>query len=155
MPRISRSRVIQAPPERVWAIVSDPHHLPRWWPRTVRVEDVRESAGEPAAWTKMLGTESGTRVRGDFRRTRAGERGVFAWEQELAGTPFERILRSAEVEIRVEGEGAGETSRVTVVSAERLRGLSRLGSPLMRAAAGRRLDEALGNLERALVGGPR
>ena len=151
MPSVTRSRVIEAPPERVWEVVSDPHHLPRWWPRTVRVEDVRESEGEPVGWTKLLGTESGTRVRGDYRRARADERGVFAWEQEVAGTAFERILRSATVAISVEAAEA-ESSRVTVAVEERLRGLSRLGSPLMRAAAGRRLDEALENLDRAMVG---
>jgi uncharacterized protein YndB with AHSA1/START domain len=152
MPRVSRSRLIQAPPERAWEVVSDPHHLPRWWPRTVRVEDVRLEEGEPVGWTKVLGTESGTRVRADYRRTEAGRSHVFAWAQELAGGPFERILRSAEVEIRIEAEGTA--TRVEVWSAERLRGLSRLGSPLMRAAARRRLDEALENLERALVGEP-
>ncbi len=144
--------MIQAPPQRVWEVVADPHHLPRWWPNTVRVEDVREADGEVEGWTKMLGTESGTRVRGDYRRTRASETNVFAWEQELTDSPFERILRSATVEIRLDGEQNDTATRVTVRSEERLRGLSRLGSPLMRTAAGKRLDEALENLDHALVG---
>ncbi len=143
--------MIQAPPQRVWEVVSDPHHLPRWWPNTVRVEDVREADGEVEGWTKMLGTESGTRVRGDYRRTRAREANVFSWEQELTDSPFERILRSATVEIRLDGEQNDTATRVTVRSEERLRGLSRLGSPLMRTAAGKRLDEALENLDHALV----
>jgi hypothetical protein len=37
---------------------------------------------------------------------------------------------------------------VTVVSDQRLRGLSRLGSPMMRRAVGRTLSEALSGLER-------
>lgn len=151
MPRVSRSRVIDAPPARVWEVVSDPHHLPRWWPRTVRVEDVRSDAGRPVHWTTVLGTESGTRVRADFRLVDERPPAGLAWAQEVAGTPFERILRSAEVGIGIEPDG--EASRVTVSSAERLRGLSRLGSPMMRAAARRRLDEALENLDRALAGG--
>ena len=38
-----------APPERVWDLVSDPHNLPRWWPRTMRVEDVAAPSGERSA----------------------------------------------------------------------------------------------------------
>jgi uncharacterized protein YndB with AHSA1/START domain len=148
VPRINRSRVIGASPERVWEVVSDPHHLPRWWPRTVRVEDVREGEGEPAQWTKVLGTAGGTRVRADYRRVASDRERTFAWSQDVPGSPFERILRSAEVEIRVEPAESG--SLVTVESSEQLRGLSRLGSPMMRAAAGRRLDEALENLDRAV-----
>lgn len=148
MPRVSRSRVIEAPPERVWDVVSDPHHLPRWWPRTIRVEDVREDEGDASQWTAVLGTEGGTRVRADYRRLDREREGRFAWSQDLAGSPFERILRSAEVAIQVEPDG--ERSRVTVESSERLRGLSRLGSPMMRAAARRRVDEALENLDRVV-----
>src|SRR2546430_179023 len=60
MPRVSRKRVIAAPRERVWELVSDPHHLPRWWPRTVRVEDVRQiQGGRRSRWTTVLGTQSG------------------------------------------------------------------------------------------------
>jgi uncharacterized protein YndB with AHSA1/START domain len=145
MPRVSRSRSISAPPERVWEVISDPHHLPRWWPRAVRVEDVRESEGEATQWTTVLGTQAGGSVRADYRRT-GGEPGRrLAWSQEVAGTPFERILKAAAVEIEVEADAGG--SRVTLEVNEALRGISRLGSPMMRAAARRRLDEALENLD--------
>jgi hypothetical protein len=40
---------------------------------------------------------------------------------------------------------------VTLASSERLRGLSRLGSPMMRRATKRRLDDALDGIEQALV----
>ena len=117
----------------------------------MRVEDVRTGDDAAMQWTKVLGTESGTRVRADFRRLARDDETTFAWSQDIAGGPFERILRSAEVEIAV--EPVPEGSKVTVNSAERLRGLSRLGSPLMRAAAGRRLEEALENLDH-VVGKP-
>ena len=35
----------------------------------------------------------------------------YAWEQEVAGTPFERILRSSKLEIGLDGEPAGRGSR--------------------------------------------
>ena len=152
MPRVTRSRTIAASPERVWEVVADPHHLPRWWPRAVRVEDVRVEGDDAVQWTTVLGTQAGARVRADYRRT-GGEPGrSLAWSQGVAGTPFERILKAAEVEIEVEPEDEG--SRVTLKVHETLRGLSRLGSPMMRAAARRRLDEALENLDSALVGSP-
>ena len=71
-----------------------------------------------------------------------------AWTQEVAGTPFERILKSAAVEIEVEPDPGG--SRVSLGVDEALRGISRLGSPMMRMATRRRLDEALDGIERAV-----
>lgn len=149
MPRVSRKRVIDAPLERVWDLVSDPHSLPRWWPRAMRVEDVREEDGAPA-WTTVLETERGSSVRADYRCTRAERGARYGWRQQLEGTPFERILRSSALEVSLGTEGA--RTAVTLEAEESLRGLSRLGSPMMSGAAKRRLDEALDGIERALVG---
>jgi uncharacterized protein YndB with AHSA1/START domain len=149
MPKVSRSRVIDADPDRVWELVSDPHSLPRWWPKAKRVEDVRGD-GKRAHWTAVLETERGTGVRADYRCTGSttGER--YAWEQQLAGTPFDRILRASRLEIALASADGG--TKVTLTSDETLRGLSRLGSSMMRGASRRRLDEALDGIERALVG---
>lgn len=145
--------MIAAPRERVWELVSDPHHLPRWWPRTVRVEDVRKmGSGKRSRWTTVLGTDRGKGVRADYRCTSAATGERYVWEQEVEGTPFERILRFSRLEIRLE-EGRGEGTSVRLASSERLRGLSRLGSPMMRMATRRRLDEALDGIEQA-VGEP-
>ena len=97
----------------------------------------------------MLGTERGKGVRADYRCTGAAAEERYVWEQEIEGTPFEKILRSAELEIQLEDETEG--TLVTLVASERLRGLSRLGSPMMRRATRRRLDEALDGIERALT----
>jgi carbon monoxide dehydrogenase subunit G len=143
--------VIQAPREEVWNVVSDPHHLPRWWPRAVRVEDVRGDPGSRRAqWTLVLGTAQGRSVRADFRSISAASGERFVWQQLLEGSPFERIVRSAEAGVELADEGPA--TEVTVYTDERLRGLSRLGATMMRGAARRRLDEALDGLERALVG---
>ena len=61
MPTIRRTRVIAAAPERVWATVADPHHLPRWWPRVARVEGV-----DGRHFTEVLRTDRGKAVRADF-----------------------------------------------------------------------------------------
>ena len=150
MPRVSRTRVIDAPRERVWDLVSDPHHLPRWWPRAVRVEDVRKTGGgRRTRWTTVLETESGKGVRADFRCTSSADRERYVWEQEIEGTPFERILRFSKLEIQLDDDAGGTSVRLS--SSERLRGLSRLGSPMMRNATKRRLDEALDGVERAVA----
>jgi uncharacterized protein YndB with AHSA1/START domain len=150
VPRVSRSRVIAAAPGRVWELVSDPHSLPRWWPRTLRVEDVRDAGSKRAHWTAVLETERGTGVRADFHCVGSTNGVRYAWAQEIEGTPFERILRSSELEIGLDHHD--DATRVTLTSDEALRGLSRLGSTMMRGASRRRLEDALEGIERALVG---
>jgi len=149
VPRVSRRRLIAAPSDRVWDLISDPHSLPRWWPRTIRVEDVHEIDGE-TQWTSVLQTERGKGVRADFRCTGASAGERYAWEQQIEGTPFERVLRAARLEIGMRPDG--EATEVTLTSEEALRGISRLGSTMMKGAARGRLDEALAGLERVLVG---
>lgn len=148
MPRVIRKRTISVEPTEVWGLISDPYNLPRWWPRVVRVEDV-EGEGAGTEWTSVLGTAEGRGVRADFRCSESVTGEHFAWEQELAGTPFERHLRSYSVEIALRDEGSG--TEVSVNVHQTLRGLSRLGSPMMRSGQGKLLDEALDGIERALM----
>jgi hypothetical protein len=68
------------------------------------------------------------------------------WEQELAGTPFERFLRRADIEIEL--APAGDGTRVTLVLDQALKGSSRFGGLMVRRAARTRLDEALEGLAR-------
>ena len=150
MPKVTRSRVVAAEPARVWDLISDPHNLPRWWPRVVRVEDVRDPGGKRARWTAVLGTERGTGVRADFRCTGATSAERYAWEQDIEGSPFERVLKASSVELRL--RPVDGRTEVTVAGDESLRGLSRLGSTMLKGAARRRLDEALDGIENALVG---
>src|SRR3954454_23302125 len=96
MPRARRTRVIQADRDSVWRMVSDPYHLARWWPKVMRVEDVHERRrGAGTQWTKVLETKSGRGVRADYRCLYSREGEAFAWEQELEGTPFAKVLASA------------------------------------------------------------
>ena len=148
--KLSRTRRVAAPASAVWGLVSDPHSLPRWWPKVMRVEDVT-GRGHRSRWTAVLETDTGNGVRADFRCTASTEEKRYAWSQDLAGTAFERILTQAALEISLEPVGAEETI-VTLSSEETLRGLSRLGAPMMRGAARRRLDQAFEGIERAVVG---
>jgi hypothetical protein len=130
--------------------VSDPYSLPRWWPRTTRVEDVeRVRGGRRSQWTKVLATSEGRGVRADFRCVSAAEAERYRWEQQLQGTPFQRHLRAAAVEIHLRPRGDG--TEVEITSEQTLRGMSRLGSPMMRRGQAATLEEALDGLERALA----
>jgi uncharacterized protein YndB with AHSA1/START domain len=150
---VTRRRVIGATPADVWSLVSDPYNLPRWWPRTVRVENVEQrDAGRRSQWTKVLETSDRRGVRADFRCLSSAELERYVWEQQIEGTPFGKILRNSVLEIGLEPQ-RGETE-VRLTSIQKLRGLSRLGSPMMRRATGRTLDDALDGIETALVAEP-
>jgi uncharacterized protein YndB with AHSA1/START domain len=148
--RVVRRRLIAAPASALWAVIADPYHLPRWWPNTQRVESVSE--GDPAdqSWTQVLETRDGRGVRADYRcvDAREGERYVF--EQTVEGTPFERFVKRARTEIDL--KPANGDTEVTMALDRRLRGLSRLGAPMMRRAIGRQLNEALAGLDEAATG---
>jgi uncharacterized protein YndB with AHSA1/START domain len=141
--------VITAPPEEVWELIADPYNLPRWWPRTSRVEAVDRKSGERRSqWTKVLATAEGRGVRADYRCVSAARGERYVWEQQIEGTPFAKHLRSSRVEIELRPEADG--TAVTISSGQTLKGLSRLGSPMMRGGQGRILEEALDGLEGAL-----
>jgi uncharacterized protein YndB with AHSA1/START domain len=143
MPEVTRARTVAAPRERVWELVSDPFHLPRWWPSTARVEDATA-----LAWTSVLKTPRGATVRADFTRTDYDPPRRIGWRQELEESPFERVFTAASTAIRLEQESDAAT-RVELTAAERLRGRYRLGGWLVRRAARRRLDEALAGIAEA------
>jgi hypothetical protein len=117
----------------------------------VRVEDVH---GDPGArrsrFTQVFRTSKGTSVRADFRCKAARQGESLVWEQELEGTPFEGFLRGSELELRLAPDGGA--TEVTVEGRRRLRGLSRLGGPMMKRATGRTLNRALEGIEEALCG---
>ena len=55
MARVVRRRRIAAPASALWAVITDPYHLPRWWPNTQRVENVSEGEPGERSWTQVLG----------------------------------------------------------------------------------------------------
>jgi uncharacterized protein YndB with AHSA1/START domain len=151
VPRVTRRRTIAAPLDEVWELVSDPYSLPRWWPRTSRVESVdRKPEGRRSQWTKVLETAEGRGVRADYRCLSSARGERYVWEQQLAGSPFARHLRRSVVEIGLRRDGEG--TEVSITSEQKLRGMSRLGSPMMRGGQRKILDQALDGIEAALGG---
>jgi hypothetical protein len=115
-----------------------------------RVENVElKSGGRRSQWTKVLETSEGRGVRADYRCLSSAEGERYVWEQELEGTPFARHLRSSRVEVALRDAGGG--TQVDLSSVQSLKGMSRLGSPMMRRGQGAILDEALDGIERALT----
>ena len=151
MARAKRTRVIPAPRTDVWSVVSDPYHLPRWWPGVTRVEGVHErKGGSGSQWTKVFETQSGKSVRADYRCRFSKAPEAYGWEQEIPGSPFEKYLRSAVTEIAL--SDAGEGTLIEIETDQRLRGISRFGGgPMLRRATGRQLDDALDALARSFT----
>ncbi|MBV8429963.1 MAG: SRPBCC family protein, partial [Solirubrobacterales bacterium] len=134
MPTVRRARTIPAPPDQVWQVVADPNHMPRWWPLVKRMEGVANDE-----FTQVLLTRKGRTVRADFQVLASEPPGPDGdppghrvWEQEVAGSPFERVLDQAVTDVRL--EPAGEATRVTIALTQKLRGYSRTGGFLLRRA---------------------
>ena len=136
-----RSRTIQATPQQVWEVLEDPHHMPRWWPGVERMESVEEEL-----WTQVFKTKKGRPVRMDFRLLASEPPYQRAWEQEVVGSPFERVLIESVTEVALEEDGEG--TRVTIAQRQKLKGYSRTGGLMLRRATAKKLDEALDGLER-------
>ncbi len=166
MPTASETRVLQAPAGVLWELICDPHHLPRWWPRVERVEGV-----QGALFTEVLRSGSGQRVRADFEIVKRDEREMrMVFEQQVAGTPFARVLSASVTEVHVQprmGMNDSAATEVSITLAQTphgwfggasanqpagfpmLNGLfARLGSPMMRKAAINTVKEALDGLDR-------
>jgi uncharacterized protein YndB with AHSA1/START domain len=141
VPVVTRHSGFDAPLERVWNVVSDPYSLPRWWPRVQRVEEVSDSG-----WTMVLMSDRGKPIRADYTLAESCPMELLEWQQELEETPFERMLSQSRIVIELaQDDNAGKTA-VVLRSTERLRGLARLGSPMVRHATRKRLSQALEQL---------
>jgi uncharacterized protein YndB with AHSA1/START domain len=140
----SQTALIAAPQAEVWELIADPHHHPRWWPGVERVENVVEDR-----FTHVLKTKRGRPVRADFVIVENRAPWVSAWRQQLAGTPFGRVLAESVIQLNLEPHG--EATTVSITHQQKLRGYSRTGGLMVRRATDSRLDEALAGLAR-LVG---
>ena len=141
MATAQQSRVVRAGRQELWELIADPHHMPRWWPGVVRMEGVGTDR-----FTQVFKTKRGRPVRIDFQVVHSEPPSACAWQQELAGTPFERVLNQSIIEVRLEPVDGG--TEVTLEQQQRLRGYSRTGGLLLRRATRSKLGEALDGLER-------
>ena len=111
VPTARRSRTIAASAEELWEVIGDPYHLPRWWPRVKRVEDV-----EGDAFTEVMTTPRANSCARTFTSVAADQHARrLRWEQRIEGTPFARVLKSAETEVRLEPAAATPARRARAV----------------------------------------
>jgi uncharacterized protein YndB with AHSA1/START domain len=141
MASAQRTRTLPASPEALWELIADADHMPRWWPGVERMEGVTRER-----FTQVFKTKRGRPVRADFRVVVSEAPTLRSWEQEVAGTPFERVLRSSVIEVRLAPAAAG--TEVTISQEQKLRGYSRTGGFLARRAAASKLAEAMDGLAR-------
>jgi uncharacterized protein YndB with AHSA1/START domain len=161
VPTARRSRTIAAPMQELWELLCDPHHLPRWWPRVTRVEDVTlTGTGEQDAFTEVMRTRKGKLVRADYSVRCDQAQHTLTWVQRVEGTPFASVLKSAETELRLTPAGPGTEvtielrQEMAIGSARYSPFMSlapRFGGPLVRRAAASTLEQALDGLERISV----
>ena len=138
---VRRETLVPAPPEEVWRLVSDPNRLPQWWPGVARVEEA-----SPEAWTKVLTSPKGKSVRADYTRVEARNRSRLVWRQEVAESPFERILDAAITSVELQPAEGG--TRVAIALDQRPRGWARFAPFQLRRAGKRQVEGALAGLRR-------
>jgi uncharacterized protein YndB with AHSA1/START domain len=143
MPTVTRTRVVPAPPERVWRVVANPERLVDWWPRVQRVEEA-----DAHSWTTVLASERGRRaLRADYTLVDEQHPHRRSWRHEVAESPFERVLASSVTEVELTAAENGRTA-VRLSMELGLRGFSRLGGIQIRRATRKTLDGALDGLAR-------
>jgi hypothetical protein len=94
------TRVLLAAREDVWALVSDPYHLPDWWPGYTGVEPDRRGLDENARWTVVRSSRPG------FLRRPHGA-GLILVRRVVGGTElaWHDLAQRLDMGIRLEDEG--------------------------------------------------
>jgi uncharacterized protein YndB with AHSA1/START domain len=144
--KVRRARRLAAPLEEVWSLASDPYRLPRWWPRTERVEAVSERG-----WTSVLVTERGRSVRADYTVIESAAPTLRRWSLDVEGSPFAKLLIADETELRLQAADGG--TEVALTQRQRPRGWARFGVIVLRRAAKGTLDAALTGLAQTVSQG--
>jgi uncharacterized protein YndB with AHSA1/START domain len=136
VPRLTRERVVRAPPERVWSLLTDPAERARW---------LRSMKEEPATEPMRVG------ARVKSRRTAPGSRSTYESTVRTLEPP--RLLA---MEIRRNGEPAGtggyelhkhaDGTRVVAFAEYELKGAQKLLGPVVHAGLVKELDADLAGL---------
>ncbi len=132
---------VAASPADVWHLISDPGRAVAWWPHAERAEDV--TGGR---FTFVVRSSRGVPVRMDWRVAASRRERLQRWEQDLAGTPFARVLEASAVEIRI--EPAGDGCAITVAVERELTNRGVIAGWFGRRASRRHAGDALARLTR-------
>lgn len=130
--KVAAKRELLAPPEDVWAFLSEPHNLADWWPGIAAVHPDRRRTARGARW-KL--TRSGQPSL--LHKAGADEGLVVTDVREQAKLAFQLPEDRLQVEVMLEPHGHDRTVAEVVVSGTLLWGSRRL---LARHALGRIYD---------------
>jgi uncharacterized protein YndB with AHSA1/START domain len=119
MPTARAARELLATPEDVWRFVSEPYHLPDWWPGLGTVEPDRRGFAVGARW----------RVRSSeptlFRRAQAEDTLLVTAADRPARFAFELVRAKLRAELSLAPAGSTRTRAELAVSGPLLLGFSR------------------------------
>lgn len=136
------SGTVAASTADVWHLISDPGRAVAWWPHAERAEDV-----DGGRFTFVVRSSRGVPVRIDWRVAASRRERVQRWEQDLAGTPFARVLKASAVEIRLEPADS-DGCRITVAVERELVNRGLIAGWFGRRASRRHAGDALSRLSR-------
>ena len=111
MTTVRAERELLAPKADVWALVSEPYHLPDWWPGYTGVEPDRRGLAEGARWTVMRG-----RTPGLLRRP--GGQGMLVIRRVDPTLELRWLDMAQQIEAGIELANAGSDRTRAVVSVE-------------------------------------
>jgi hypothetical protein len=108
---VRAERELLAPKQDVWALVSEPFHLPDWWPGYTGVEPDRRGLAEGARWTVMR-----SRTPGLLRRP--GGQGTIVLRRVDPTLELRWLDVAQRIEAGIELANAGSGRTYAVVSVE-------------------------------------
>jgi uncharacterized protein YndB with AHSA1/START domain len=130
--KVRAKRELLAPPEDVWAFVSEPHNLADWWPGIAAVHPDRRGTARGARWKLTR-----TGLPSLFRKAGAGEGLLVTEARDRSRFAFQLPEDRLEVIVTLEPHAHDRTLAEVVVAGPILWGTRRL---LARHALGRIYD---------------
>jgi uncharacterized protein YndB with AHSA1/START domain len=106
---VEAARTLLSPREDVWAIVSEPHHLPDWWPGYRAVRPDRRGLAEGARWTVVRSLEPGL-----FRRPEAEGLLVIRRVEPGHALAWHDVQQAFDAVVELTNDGSLTLARVTV-----------------------------------------
>lgn len=101
---IEAEKVLLSPREDVWALVSEPYHLPDWWPAYTGVKPDRRGLSEGARWEVVRNPAPGL-----LRRPRGSGLILITQVEQGNGFRWHDLAQRLECGIRLENAGTGRT----------------------------------------------
>jgi uncharacterized protein YndB with AHSA1/START domain len=95
----------------VWALVSEPYHLPDWWPAYTGVQPDRRGLSENARWKVIRSTAPGLLRRPEGEGLIVITKVVDGWELR-----WHDVKQDIEAGVQLDNAGTGKTRATTFVS---------------------------------------